>query len=65
MTTKENTPLALTHVRLFQQFLKEDHDLSSFKSVIIGYFKDKNFTVDMKPWPTNGGEEIPFETNNI
>ena len=36
--------------------LKEDHDLANFKSVIISYFKEKNFAVDIKP--TNGGEQI-------
>ena len=41
--------------------LKEDHDLSNFKSVIICYFKEKNFTIDIKP--TNGGEQITFESD--
>ena len=38
------------------EVLEEDHDLSNFKSVIISYFKEKNFTIDIKP--TNGGEQI-------
>ena len=41
--------------------LKEDHDISNFKSVIISYFKEKNFTVDIKP--TNGGEQRTFESD--
>ena len=41
--------------------LKEDHDLANFKSVIISYFKEKNFTVDIKP--TNGGEQITIKSD--
>ena len=41
--------------------LKEDHELSNFKSVIMSYFKEKNFTVEIKP--TNGGEQITFESD--
>ena len=41
--------------------LKEDHDLSNFKIVTISYFKQKNFTIDVKP--TNDDEQITFESD--
>ena len=41
--------------------LKEDHDLSNFKSVIISYFKEKKFTADIKP-TNGGGKQTTFES---
>ena len=40
--------------------LKENQELGKIKATLISYFKEKNFTVDLKP--INGGEFIIFES---
>ena len=40
--------------------LKENQELGKIKTAMIRYFKEKDFTVELKP--ISGGESITFET---
>ena len=41
--------------------LKENQELGKIKTAMISYFKEKGFTVELKP--ISGGKSITFETN--